>query len=271
MHYQEYLPAHTLRSYVQCYFTCETDTAVVTEDHVFASGCVEIMFNLGTDGPQQIVNGSLVSEPLVQLWGQTIQPFSFTSFRKHAMLGIRFFAHTAACFFDEPIAVFNDQVIDFNDVAGPAARLLYEQLLTAGTLKKKIELVEAFLLQRLRCFEHKNGKLKMVGSIAQELNKNDFSENMHAIAARYGISSRYLQKLFLAYSGLTPNLFSKIIRFQKSLQLVAKHHLPLTEIAYRCGYYDQSHFIKDFRSFTGFAPSRFAPESSTDLFVPLSP
>ncbi|MDB5134597.1 MAG: Helix-turn-helix protein [Mucilaginibacter sp.] len=267
MHYREFLPNILLQPYVQCFFICETDTAVIAEDSVFATGFVEIMFNLGANGPEQIVNGGLVHEPSVQLWGQTIRPFTFTSFRKHAMLGIRFFPHTAACFFNEPIALFNDQVIDFHDVAGKAADLLYAQLMEAGCLEQRIALIERFLLARLSLFEHKFGKLKMVSNILQDLGRDDFFENIHSVAARYGISSRYLQKLFVSYSGLSPGLFSKIARFQQSVQLLTQKDLSLTIIAYRCGYYDQSHFIKDFRSFTGTAPSHFQPELSTDLFV----
>jgi hypothetical protein len=131
MHYKEFAPNGILKNYVQCYFICEADTAVITEDKVFATGFVEIMFNLGTDGPQKIVNGGLINEPRVQLWGQTIQPFTFASFGKHAMFGIRFFAHTAACFFDEPIAEFNDQVIDFYDVAGGEVGELHSRLMGA--------------------------------------------------------------------------------------------------------------------------------------------
>ncbi|MBD1362717.1 helix-turn-helix transcriptional regulator [Mucilaginibacter sp. ZT4R22] len=94
-------------------------------------------------------------------------------------------------------------------------------------------------------------------------------ENINAVASRYGISSRYLQTIFLNYSGLSPNLFTKIARFQKSLSLVAGTELSLTTIAYECGYFDQSHFIKDFKFFTGSAPSWFSPESSTDLYATL--
>jgi len=270
MHYREFLPGDTLKQYVQCYFICENNSPTVIEDKVFASGCVEIMFNLGNEGPQKLINGSLVTQPLVQLWGQTIQPLSFTSTGHHTMLGVRFFTHTAACFFDEPIDTFNNQVIDYTAVAGKQALLLYTQLLEANTLVKRIKLLEEFLLARLTRFASKFCRLNLVSSIMRELNREDFFENINSVAGRYGLSSRYLQKLFIAYSGLSPNLFSKISRFQKSLPLVTQKQLPLTAIAYQCGYYDQSHFIKDFKYFTGAAPSHFHPESSTDLTASLA-
>jgi AraC-like DNA-binding protein len=269
MHYREYIPEGILKHYVQCYFTCESDTHITTHDQVFASGTVELMFNLGDDGPQRIINGNTVSQPRVQLWGQTIRPLTFTTAGKHAMLGIRFFTHTAACFFEEPIAGFNDDVTDLHDITGPEGRLLYDRLLDTTSLPARITLLEAFLLSRLQRFEPKMTKLNMMGHIIRRLNPDDLPDRINSIAGRYGISSRYLQKVFLAYSGLTPNLFGKIARFQKGLHLVTQKQLPLTTIAYQCGYYDQSHFIKDFKEFTGFAPSNFQAEISTDLFVQL--
>lgn len=269
MHYREIIPSGFLKNYVQCYFVCETDIAVFTEDKVFATGCIEILFNLGAEGPQQIKSDGLINQPDVQLWGQTIKPFTFASFGKHAMLGIRFFAHTAAVFFDEQVDQFNDRVIDFKDIGGKETGVLHSKLLEAKSLDKKIELLEAFLAQKLLLNTKKVSRLRLVNSIMQDLKKDDFFENINTVSSRYGISSRYLQKIFLNYCGLTPNLFSKIARFQKSLHLVAGSNLSLTTIAYKCGYFDQSHFIKDFKFFTGSAPSRFSPESSTDLFAAL--
>lgn len=269
MRYRELFPGNILKHYVQCYFTCESEIGGIIEDKVFASGYVEIMFNLGAGGLQKITNGNTVIEPAVQLWGQTIQPLSFTTTGTHSMLGIRFLPHTAACFFDEPIETFNGQVTDFIDIAGKQGRLLYMQLLEAPSLNTRIELLEKFLLARLARFKLKFPRLAMVNSIMRELNRDDFFENLDTIAIRYGISSRYLQKLFIQHCGLSPNLYSKINRFQKSLQLVAGKGLSLTAIAYECGYYDQSHFIKDFKYFTGFAPSHFYAESSTDFIASL--
>jgi AraC-like DNA-binding protein len=100
-----------------------------------------------------------------------------------------------------------------------------------------------------------------------ELNKEDFFDNIENVASRYGITSRYLQKLFLQYTGLTPKLYTKIHRFQSSLALVAQKEAPLTSIAYDCGYFDQSHFIRDFKAFTGTTPSDYALDDSSLTFA----
>jgi len=77
------------------------------------------------------------------------------------------------------------------------------------------------------------------------------------IARMHNITPRYLQKLFYSHTGLSPKSYNKINRFQLSLQLIAKNNQPFTSIAYDCGYFDQSHFIRDFKSFTGVTPSYY--------------
>ena len=270
MNYKEYSPGKLLKEHVQCYFLCEAETDALTDDKIFASGAVEIMFNIGASRKKTIINDVLVNEPLIQLWGQTIQPLAVKSFGKHTMFGIRFFAHTASCFLNESIEQFNDKFFDLRDVAGNEVSSLHLKLLEARYINRQIELTEEFLLQRLSLFEKRTSKVHLMNSIMKELKQDNFFDNIDNVAIRHGISSRYLQKIFLQYSGLTPNLFSKIDRFQKSLHLVAKKDMSLTSIAYQCGYFDQSHFIKDFKSFTGSTPSHFQPETSTELLVSLN-
>ena len=96
-----------------------------------------------------------------------------------------------------------------------------------------------------------------------ELKQKDFFDNIENVASRYGITSRYLQKLFLQYTGLTPKLYTKINRFQNSLRLVTQNNNSLTSIAYDCGYFDQSHFIREFKSFTGLTPSGYTSAGSS--------
>jgi AraC-like DNA-binding protein len=95
-----------------------------------------------------------------------------------------------------------------------------------------------------------------------ELRHQHLPGTMENMASRYGITARYMQQLFVHYTGLTPKIYSQINRFQKSLQLVTEGDASLTSIAYECGYADQSHFIREFKTFTGYTPSRYSIENS---------
>ncbi len=262
MKYKEIIPGERLKQYVKCYYIYESATAAAFEDTVFPSGCMEIIFNLGT-GKWQIANRDVfVTNPSIELWGQITQPLAVKSIGKNTMLGIRFYPHAAAYFLNDKVGLFNNQVVDFRELSGSPVQTLYSKLLETTAWNKRIKLVEDFLSHRLSFSERKLGKVAVVSNIMNELRGEDFFDNIENVASRYGITSRYLQKLFLQYTGLTPKLYSKINRFQNSLRLVTKKDTSLTSIAYDCGYFDQSHFIREFKSFTGFTPSGYAFESS---------
>jgi AraC-like DNA-binding protein len=160
-----------------------------------------------------------------------------------------------------------NQVVDFADLSGKPVQTLYATLLDTNSWDYRISLIEDFLLNRLSIYERKSRKIEIVTNILHEINQEDFFDNIDTVASRYGITSRYLQKLFLQYTGLTPKLYRKINRFQNSLKLVSQKNTPLTSIAYDCGYFDQSHFIRDFKSFTGTTPSGYTSESSPMNFA----
>jgi len=239
----------------------------MAEDKAFATGCVEIMFNLGNGKWETAVGDKFVTTPPIELWGQVVRPLTFRSLGKNIMLGIRFYAHTACLFLNDSVSLFNNHITDLAAVAGKSVSELHAKLLEAISIKQRLQLIERFLLDRLLRYEKKFDKLAMIEDILTDLKQEDFFDNIENVASRYGITSRYLQKIFLRYTGLTPKLYSRINRFQKSLLLVNKKNNSLTDIAYECGYFDQSHFIRDFKWFTGFIPSAALPENSSALLA----
>jgi AraC-like DNA-binding protein len=261
MKYTEIIPGERLKPYVKCYYTFESESNVELNDTVFPGGHMEIIFNLGESIWKSSINEIFHTTPQVELWGKITQPLAVRSVGKNMMLGIRFYAHSAAYFLNEEVWEFNNQIADLKDLLGAPARTLHAKLREAPQLKRRIELIEDFLLNRLAIRERRANNIAMIGQIIKEMQKDSGPDSVEAIALRYNISSRYLRKLFLQYTGVTPKLYNKINRFQLSLQLITKNQSSLTSIAYDCGYFDQSHFIRDFKFFAGIAPSAYAPES----------
>lgn len=72
-----------------------------------------------------------------------------------------------------------------------------------------------------------------------------------------------MERAFLKYVGYTPKHYYRIVRFNKALRQMHESKKSLTSICYDCDYYDQSHFIKDFRQFTGTTPKHFQTENNT--------
>jgi AraC-like DNA-binding protein len=261
MIFREFEPGSRLKSYVKNFFYYESFSAREFSDTVFPSGCMEIIFNLGTGKWQTASGSSYTTTPKIELWGQIIKPLPIRSIGKNVMLGVRFLPYTASSFFRENIEEFNNQVIDYGAIEN-TVNVFHQKLLDANDLSQRIMLLEEYLWNRFSLSEKRKSKITLIHSIMQELRRDDFFDNIENVASRHGITSRYLQKLFLQYTGLTPKLYSKIHRFQNSLTLIIKNDALLTDIAYDCGYADQSHFIREFKSFTGLTPSGYAPEKS---------
>jgi AraC-like DNA-binding protein len=231
------------------------------EDTIFPGGNMEIIFNLGDGGWQTAPGGEFLTTPPVELWGQITQPLPVRSFGKNTMLGAKFFSHTAAYFLHTEVWEFNDQVADLRDLLGRPVKELHARLLETPVLSKRVGLLEGFLVRQLSVRDRKSDRIAMVGEIMKDMQENAYTDRILSTASQYNITPRYLQKLFLQYTGFTPKLYTKISRFQQSLKLIAKHEGSFTSIAYDCGYFDQAHFIRDFKSFTGMTPSAYSAGS----------
>ncbi|MDF2190676.1 DUF6597 domain-containing transcriptional factor [Paraflavitalea sp. CAU 1676] len=262
MMYREYKPGPRLKEYVKCYYIYESNSETTFEDTVFPSGNMEIIFNLGSGQWQTAPNETFLANPAIELWGQIVKPLPVRSIGQNTMLGVRLYPQAAAFFLKEKVDLFNNQVADFSEVVDKAVQSLHSQLMDTGSWSKRIELLDNYLFGLLNDAGRRLQKIAVVNDVMQEMKQHDFFDNIENVAARYGITSRYLQKLFVQYTGLTPKLYSKIHRFQNSLRLVSQKESSLTSIAYDCGYFDQSHFIREFKSFTGYTPSGYSIESS---------
>lgn len=257
MEFKEFLPSDILKPYVRHYYIFESDTDIAFDDTVFPSGDMEMIFNLGSGEWQSAVKDKFLKTPPIELWGQITKPLAIKSKGKHTMLGIKFFTHSAAYFFNDELGIFNNQVSDTGDIIGRPAKQLHNQLLEAKSAERRIGLVELFLLKQLVGSEKKSFKINKVAHILNSIKQNAAEANISHIASKHNITARYLQQLVYRHTGLTPTSFNKINRFQLGLKLIAKNQHPLTSIAYQCGYFDQSHFIRDFKSFTGVTPSSY--------------
>lgn len=264
--YQEIVPGEKLRPFVKCYFLFESASDFQLQDTVFPGGYIEFIFNLGEAKWESAAGNIFHRTPPVELWGQLTQPLPVKTSGKNKMLGIRFFSHTAAYFIEEEIWEFNNQVCDLRDLMGDPVRTLHARLTDASCLDDRIELLEKFLIGRLSISERKTEQIGWVGQITAAMRKNSYTDDIETMASSFGITTRYLQKLFVQHIGIPPKLYCKISRFQQSLQLLNRQEQSLTSIAYDCGYFDQSHFIREFKAFTGLTPSNYSTQSSP--FIP---
>ena len=103
MKFLQFAPSAILKPYVKHSYLFQSYLESAFEDTVFPSGDMEVIFNLG-EGMWEILGENKFCEtPPVELWGQITRPLAIRSAGKQTMLGIRFFAHSPAFFFDEAL------------------------------------------------------------------------------------------------------------------------------------------------------------------------
>ncbi len=261
MEFERIQPSEVLMPYVDSYYLFHSGQHSQFDDIVFPSGRMEVIFNLGGGTWEFGIQDKYSRTPPVELWGQVTKPLPIRSSGRHMMLGVRFHPHAAGYFILGEPSDFNDKIFDLRDVMGPDVNRLHLQLLETNNTNRRVVLVEAFLKRRLAATKRKVSEAEKISGMVISVRGASIDNGISRIASRYGITTRYLHKIVFSHTGLSPKSINKISRFQNSLRLMAASDLSLTSVALDCGYFDQSHFIREFRSFTGITPSAYKVRS----------
>jgi AraC-like DNA-binding protein len=160
------------------------------------------------------------------------------------------FTPQGACCLGIPAAELADRSVALDAIL-PRARLAqaHEQLREATHTAARIAVVEQWLAE----LPYEDDPL--VTCATRLLEDTHEPARVAALARRLGLSERQLERRFLARIGVTPKRFASLRRFERAVERAATAP-SLTVAALEAGYYDQSHFIRDFRRFAGASPTR---------------
>lgn len=179
---------------------------------------------------------------------------SISAHQDSEMLVIQFKTSGAYPFFDHSISDFNNKVIPAKEVFGNEILELRSRIIKGENASEKFSDTEEWLLKR---FDKTKTAPEELLSILEEIQSKPVSESSSIIAS-YPNSQKHLINQFKKYFGLTPKVFHRIFRFNEILKKIQnEEQLNWSEIAYEFGYSDQSHFIKEFKEFSGFNPQEF--------------
>ncbi len=174
-------------------------------------------------------------------------------------IGVSFFPTGFFPFFKIPVSEFKDDTIGLDVLLNALTTELEDKLRAAKTMAAKITILEQFFL----------GLLDQHPIISREttaLFHQFYTAGLpvRAFCREYGVHPRTLERRFNRFVGVTPKQFYRLSRFQVVLnKLIRPPQATLTDLAHDLDYYDQAHFIKDFKAFTGCAPSDFLKEKQS--------
>ncbi len=159
----------------------------------------------------------------------------------------------ASPFFREPIHELFGSSVSLDNFLLRSELLVFEERLSeAVTNLQKIEIVEKFLLLRMRPFTPDPIVMQALDLILKRKGDIRISE----LLTQLNISQSPLEKRFRRIVGASPKKFASIVRFRNIIANAAPSG-SLTAVGYDAGFYDQSHFIKEFRKFSGNTPEEY--------------
>lgn len=171
------------------------------------------------------------------------------------MLIVNFKKGAAHPFFPVPMDEMADRVVAADLLWGGLLGELRERLLGADGIGRRFGIAERFLLKNFQtkleinpCVEYAVGRIKSDPS----------GINLGRLNRKIGYSQKHFISMFRKQVGLTPKKYLRINRFQQALgEIERSGKIDWTRIAQKCGFYDQAHFIADFKRFSGFTPEEY--------------
>ena len=158
-------------------------------------------------------------------------------------------------FFHLPAGELHNAQVSLEELWGPKAAELRERLLEAPTPAARFVVLERALIEQAARFTRHPAvtfALSEFGKLARPRTIGDVTDQI-------GMSPRRFIRLFNDEVGLTPKLFCRVQRFQEVLHIIRLGHISNWAVmASECGYFDQAHFIHDFRAFSGINPTAYA-------------
>ncbi len=165
---------------------------------------------------------------------------------------VEFKPNTAKYFIPEKLNLFQNTLVDISDIWGKSARTLSNKVDRESKEEWKVEQIENFLFQRFMRNKH-----TVIDKALNEIIDSNGFVSIDALSKNAWLSMAQFRKRFNEEVGMSPIRYSKIVRVNHAVQKLKCMDRSMTDIAYAMGYFDQSHFIKDFKAIVGISPKRY--------------
>ena len=239
--YKDYAPEHSIEK-------------LMPDAHTY------LLFNLD-DTPKYIFdNVSLMPiQKCTGVWfsGMMHQSISISAGNMSSMMVICFKPGGAYSLLNFPMHLVGNAVVDAHAVIGPETATIMDQIQNTSCVSAKIDVVCTWLNDRIS----PDGKPLFIDYAISRLTSDPAISTINAVADEIGICGKTFVRSFKEYIGMTPKYFQRVLRFNQVLDTIdSSGDASWTSIAHDCGYYDQAHFIREFKHFSGYTPTVFSTQ-----------
>jgi len=267
MNYDSFQPHPDFEAIIKCYWILEVpDGMDAPRQRIVPDGCIEMIFTLGDDVKRFASESEdeFVIQPRAMIIGQITEPFYIQPTGYVNTFAARFYPYGFANFITTPVKNLANKETPLALLFGEqVANDLEQKIIHATDTQGRIEIIENFLSGRLN---DQTTIDSIVKSTVDALLMTNGSEPIRSILKDDPSKRRQLERNFVKQIGISPKQLGRVIRLQTALKmLLTKQTENFTEIAYESEYYDQAHFNKDFKEFTGTNPGEFLTDDQMAL------
>jgi len=257
-----YFPSTEIERYlVKSIWRLQEYNTYQRKETILPKGTVEIIFNFSDNitysNPAMDVNRVF---PYCFINGINFKPFNLIKSGQQSFLGIQLNVIGLKILFNIPVNEFTNTVIDGSQVC-KSLDILCHQLFLEKTFDEQVETIRKWICEKISVSKY----FKSINHVHNLF----YSQKLYDLKVRElciekCISDRQLRRISLEWLGMNTETFLLYKKYLESLQLLHNPNLSLTQIGLEAGYYDQSHFIREFKSFTSLTPKEYQA-AITDL------
>ena len=261
-----YKPCKELQPYVRYYWAFKSNQPLNTL--TFPIGCPQLIFHKQT--PLYIPELKTVQSEFT-ISGQVNYPSHLYADGNVEMIVVVFQPYVLKAFLNLPISLLHNQEISGYDLENKNLKQLAAQIFDCENTNLCINLIEQWLLSQIAdvlTSKTAYNIKRMTAAIKRLFVMPAIS--VTELASITCLSKKQFERLFNELVGANPKEYARVVRFQKSLKLLqhCSEDTNQVQLAYQCGYADQSHFIREFKLFSGYTPLSLLNvcEPYSDLF-----
>ena len=257
-----YVPRPPLSAYVEMIWAWDNYAPSHPKERILPGGMMEITISL-TDVPFRVYSDDAASAPQsvvgAMAAGARSTPFIIETREPMSLLSVWFKPGGALPFFGTTGSEIHNLHLPLSDMWGCEGDTLVCRLREASSTQARFHLLETVLTKRLCRAKQRH---RAVDYALQLFRAAPESLKIAQVVDEIALSPTRFIQVFREDVGLTPKQFCRVQRFQQVTKHIAAHPtVDWADVALTFGYYDQSHFINEFRAFSGITPSDYAPQS----------
>lgn len=265
MIYKQKEPVQELAGVIKSFWMIDSEgDATIRQEKIIPDGYPEMIFHYGDPFRARIPNEWSVQQKDL-LAGQISNYFFLENTGRVGMFALKFQPWALRKLFSIKIANYTDTVLPIDLKVSSTIQAIKHVAIRPSSFDEKTAAIENILLDFV-----KPGSTKSKGELATALIiHHKGAITLQQVQEQIGISERSLERYFKEYIGLSPKFYCRIIRFAYIFSLVNQGTIDWSDVSFLAGFYDQSHFIKNFKEFTGEEPSTygFTKETMANFFL----